>query len=387
MNDAISKAVQDKTGALIALRRQLHSMPELAFQETETAALIAEKMNTLGLTTQTGIGKTGVVAVLEGARPGPTLMIRADIDGLPVDEDTGLEFASTNGVMHACGHDGHTSILITTAEILAGMKDHLAGKVMFLFQPAEEIIAGAKAMIDDGVLDHYQPDRTIGLHIMNILPVGKIATNRGPLMSGGIRFSITIEGPGGHAGLPNETVDPVVIGSQIVLALQTVVSREISPMRPGVLTIGSFISDSAVGNVISKKVELLGSVRAFDPEQLDEMFAAIQRLATGVGEAGRASITVTEQHRVRPTVNNADVAEWFAGIAEHIVGEGAAEVEPMTGGEDMSEFLHRVPGAFFLVGGETEGTEYHHSPKFDFDEKSLAVGVELFVRATADYLS
>ena len=362
-------------------------MPETAFQETATAELITERMNALGLPTETAIGKTGVVAVLEGARPGPTLMIRADIDGLPVDEETGLEFASTNGAMHACGHDGHTSILITAAEILVGMKDQLAGKVIFLFQPAEEIISGAKAMIEDGVLDRYKPDRTIGLHIMNILPVGKIATNRGPVMSGGIRFSIAIEGPGGHAGWPNRTVDPVVIGSQIILALQTVVSRETSPMSSGVLTVGSFISDSTAGNVISKKVELQGTVRAFDPEQLDEMYAAIQRLAIGVGEAGRATITVTKQHRARSTVNNADVAEWFAGIAEQIVGEGAAEVEAMTGSEDMSEFLNRIPGAFFFVGGETEGTEFHHSPGFDFDEKSLPIGVELFVRATADYLS
>ena len=387
MTNTISRAVHEKTEDLIGLRRHLHAMPETAFQETATAELIAERMNALGLPTETAIGKTGVVAVLEGARPGPTLMIRADIDGLPVDEETGLEFASTNGAMHACGHDGHTSILITAAEILVGMKDQLAGKVMFLFQPAEEIISGAKAMIEDGVLDRYKPDRTIGLHIMNILPVGKIATNRGPVMSGGIRFSIAIEGPGGHAGWPNRTVDPVVIGSQIILALQTVVSRETSPMSSGVLTVGSFISDSTAGNVISKKVELQGTVRAFDPEQLDEMYAAIQRLAIGVGEAGRATITVTKQHRARPTVNNADVAEWFAGIAEQIVGEGAAEVEAMTGSEDMSEFLNRIPGAFFFVGGETEGTEFHHSTGFDFDEKSLPIGVELFVRATADYLS
>jgi len=387
MNDAISTAVHDKTQELIALRRHLHAMPEVAFQETATAALIAERMNALGLPTETGIGKTGVVAVLEGARPGPTLMIRADIDGLPVDEETGLEFASTNGAMHACGHDGHTSILITAAEILVGMKDQLAGKVMFLFQPAEETISGAAAMISDGVLDRYKPNRTIGLHIMNVLPVGTIATNSGPLMSGGIRFAIAIEGPGGHAGWPHKTIDPVVIGSQIVMALQTVVSREISPMTPGVLTIGSFTTDSPAGNIISKKAVLQGSVRAFDVEELDRMYAAIQRIAAGVGEAGRAQITVTEQQRIRPTVNDPDVADWLSGIAEQIVGDGAAEVEPVTGGEDMSEFLHRIPGAFFFVGGETEGAEVHHSPKFDIDEKSLPTGVELFVRATADYLS
>lgn len=386
MNDVISRVVHEKTEDLIALRRHLHAMPELAFQETATSELIAERMNALGLPTETGIGKTGVVAVLEGARPGPTLMIRADIDGLPVDEETGLDFASTNGAMHACGHDGHTSILITAAEILAGMKDQLAGKVVFLFQPAEETISGAKAMIDDGVLHRYKPDRTIGLHIINVLPVGTIATNRGPLMSGGIRFAIDIEGPGGHAGWPHETIDPVVIGSQIVMALQTVVSRETSPMIPGVLTIGSFTTDSSAGNIISKKVELQGSVRAFDVGELDRMYAAIQRIAKGVGEAGRAKITVTEQQRIRPTVNDVDVANWLSGIAEQVVGEGAAEIEPVTGGEDMSEFLHRVPGAFFFVGGEIEGTEGHHSPKFDFDEKSLPTGVELFVRATADYL-
>lgn len=387
MTDVISQAVQSNHDSLIALRRHLHAMPEVAFQEIKTAALIAEKMRALGFAVETGIGKTGVVAVLEGDQPGPALMIRADIDGLPVDEATGLEFASTNGAMHACGHDGHIAVLVTAAEILATMKSQLAGKVIFLFQPAEETISGAQAMIDDGVLDKYPPDRTIGLHIMNVLPVGTIATNRGPLMSGGIRFAITIEGPGGHAGWPHETVDPVVIGSQIVLGLQTVVSRETSPMTPGVLTIGSFISDSKAGNVITEKVELQGSVRAFELDQLEQMYGAIERIAMGIGEAGRAKVVVTEQQSIRPTINDPEVAEWLGGIAEQIVGDGAAEVEPVTGGEDMSEFLHRVPGAFFFVGGATPGAEVHHSPKFDIDERSLPIGVELFVRAAVDYLS
>jgi amidohydrolase len=387
MNDAISQAIRDKTAGMVELRRKLHAMPELAFQETATAEIIANRMNALGLATQTGIGKTGLVAVLEGDQPGPTLMIRADIDGLPVVEQTGLDFASTNGAMHACGHDGHVAMLITAAEILAGMKSQLKGKVAFLFQPAEETISGAQAMIDDGVLDQYKPDRTIGVHIINIYPAGHVITNHGPLMSGGIRFQISINGPGGHAGFPNLTVDPVVVGSQIVLALQTVISREISPIEPGVITIGRFATDSKAGNIISKEVILEGSARAFDTDVLEEIFDAVKRIAKGIGEAGRMEVEVTEQHRNRPTINNPEVAKWLHGIAETIVGDDAHEADPMTGGEDMSEFLHRVPGAYFFIGGEVEGAGIHHSPTFDFDEISLPIGAELFVRSTLDYLS
>lgn len=386
MTDPLSDLVREKTPGLVAVRRQLHAMPETAFEETATAKIIADRMEALGLPTKTGIGKTGVVALLEGDGPGPTLLIRADFDGLPVAEETGLEFASTNGNMHACGHDGHTAILITAAEILAGMKSSLNGRVMFLFQPAEETISGAKAMIADGVLDEFQPDRAIGLHIMNIIPLGQIATNRGPVYSGGIRFKVVISGVPGHAGFPHDAVDSVVIGSQIVLGLQTIVSREISPSDPGVITIGRFDSGSNAGNVIAGETILEGSARAFDPVLLQSMFESIKRVATGIGEAGRATVEVTELHRVRPTVNDPAVAEWLGGIAGSIIGEGAAELEPITGGEDMSEFLHAVPGAFFLLGGAVEGAGMHHSPTFDFDERCLPMGVELFVRAVLDYL-
>ena len=362
-------------------------MPETAFEENATAELITERMAALGLATRTGVGKTGVVALLEGDAPGPTLMIRSDIDGLPVAEETGLEFASTNGAMHGCGHDGHTAILITAAEILATMKPSLKGKVMFLFQPAEETISGAKAMIEDGVLRDYKPDRAIGLHIINAIPVGQIATNPGPLFSGGIRFKISIRGVPGHAGMPHKAVDSVVIGSQIVLGLQTIVSREISPSDPGVITIGRFDAGSKAGNVISGETVLEGTARAFDEAVLDSMFNAIKRVATGIGEAGRASVEVVEQHRIRATVNDPSVAEWLGEIAHSIVGDGAAEIEPLTGGEDMSEFLHEIPGAYFLVGGEMEGAGMHHSPTFNFDEQCMPTGVELFVRAALDFLS
>lgn len=387
MNDAISDAIRQKTPAMVALRRQLHASPELAFRETETAALIAERMNALGLSVQTGVGKTGVVAVLEGDGPGPTLLIRADIDGLPVVEETGLEFASTNGAMHACGHDGHTAILITAAEILTAMKSELKGRVVFVFQPAEEIISGAMAMIEDGVLDEHRPDRAIGLHIMGIADVGEVFVNRGTVFAGGGRFKIVISGPGGHAGMPHLTVDPVVIGSQIVLALQTIVSREIAPNEASVVTIGRFATGSEAGNIIAEEVVLEGSARAFSPDILTQILEAIERVATGIGETGRAKVEITHQHAVRPTVNDAEVAEWLSGIARTIVGDGPTELEPITGGEDMSEFLHRVPGCFALVGGAVEGAGSHHSPTFNFDEKALPIGAELFVRAAVDYLS
>ncbi len=390
MTDSVSALVREKTPGLVALRRQLHAVPETAFEETATAKIITDRMEALGLPTRTGIGKTGVVALLEGdvAGPtqGPTLLIRADFDGLPVSEETGLAFASRNGSMHACGHDGHTAILTTAAEILVEMKSSLNGRVMFLFQPAEETISGAKAMIADGVLEQYKPDRAIGLHIMNTIPLGQIATNSGPLMSGGIRFKISITGVPGHAGMPHLAVDSVVIGSQIVLGLQTIVSREISPNDPGVITIGRFDSGSRAGNVIAGETILEGSARAFDPAVLQTIFDAIKRVAAGIGEAGRATVEVTEQHRIRPTINDPVVAEWLGGIARSIVGDGAADVEPITGGEDMSEFLHAVPGAFFLVGGAVEGAGAHHSPTFDFDERCMPAGVELFVRAALDYL-
>ncbi|MCI0837327.1 MAG: amidohydrolase, partial [Chloroflexi bacterium] len=227
--DAIPDLVAARKSEMIATRRLFHTFPELGFQENETASAIAERLKAAGLEVETGIGQTGVVGVLKGARDGPTLMIRADIDGLPVDELTGLEFASTNGRMHACGHDGHITMALTAAEILADLKDRLAGTVVFAFQPAEEVVQGALAMIGDGLFDRYPADRVIGTHLWNQIPTGIIGVNRATVFASADQFRLVVTGKGGHGAMPHMTIDPVIAMAEIITTAQTVVSREIPP--------------------------------------------------------------------------------------------------------------------------------------------------------------
>ena len=387
MADSIRDAVRQRVPAMNGMRRQLHAMPELGFEETATAGYIAERLTAAGLEVHTGIGKTGVVGILRGAGDGPQLMIRADIDGLPVIERTGLEFAAKNGNMHACGHDGHITMALNAAEILSEMQDSLKGSVVFAFQPAEEIVSGALAMDEDGLFDRWKSDRVIGTHLWNQLPTGFVGVNRGTVFASADAIRIEITGKGGHGAMPHLTVDPVAIAAQIVATAQTIVSRELPPNEMGVVTFGQIHGGSAP-NVIADKVVVEGTVRAYKPEIREQILESLKRITSNVASAMRGSASLERLHGAPPVINNPEVASWTAGIAAQVVGEeNVDETSPVSVGDDMAEFLNRIPGTYFLLGASKRGTEGHHNARFDFDPACLPTGTEIFVRAARDYLS
>ncbi|NQW20792.1 MAG: amidohydrolase [Chloroflexi bacterium] len=393
-SDAISDLVAVLGPQIIETRRFFHGIPELGFEENQTAQAIADRLKAAGLEVETGIGKTGLVGVLKGAKPGPRLMIRADIDGLPVNELTGLEFASTNGRMHACGHDGHITMAVTAAEILAGMKDQLAGTLIFVFQPAEEIVMGALAMIDDGLFEKYPADRVIGTHLWNQIPTGTIGVNRATVFASADQFRLTVHGKGGHGAMPHTTIDPVVAIAEIITTAQTVVSREVPPNDMGVLTFGQIHGGSAP-NVIADSVTVEGTVRAYTAETRVLIMKALERISSNVAAAMRATTSFERIHGAPPVINNPEVAAWVTKQASLVVGEGnARELEPVSVGDDMAEFNDRVQGVYFLLGAAHEdavvaqrGIEGHHNAKFDWNEDCLPLGIEVFVRSAVDYLS
>lgn len=392
--DSISDLVAARSAQIIETRRFFHGIPELGFEENETGQAIADRLTAAGLTVERGIGKTGLVAVLEGAKAGPRLMIRADIDGLPVDELTGLDFASTNGRMHACGHDGHITMTLTAAEILAGIKDQLAGTLIFVFQPAEEVVMGALAMIDDGLFEKYPADRVIGTHLWNQIPTGTIGVNRATVFASADQFRLTVHGKGGHGAMPHKTIDPVAAIAEIITTAQTVVSREVPPNDMGVVTFGQIHGGSAP-NVIADSVTVEGTVRAYTAETRILIMQSLERISSNVAAAMRATTSFERIHGAPPVINDPEVAAWVTQQASLVVGEGnAKEWEPVSVGDDMAEFNDRVPGVYFLLGAAHDdarvaelGIEGHHNAKFDWNEDCLPIGVEVFVRSAADYLS
>ena len=384
MADGISQLVSARGNDIIATRRYLHARPETGFQERETASYIANRLRGAGLEVREGIGGTGIVARLRGGKSGRTLAIRADIDGLPIDELTGLEFASTNGRMHACGHDGHITMALTAAEILAGVSDQIAGDVVFIFQPSEELCNGAIAMIEDGAMELIDADVVIGTHLWNQTPVGYVGVNQSTVFAGADLFEISVKGHGGHGAMPHLTVDPVVAAANIVNACQTVVAREISPQEMGVVTFGSVHGGSA-GNVIADDVKLNGTIRAYNAETHKTIAESVQRITSKVAESMRATATYTRLAGTPPVINNPDVANWVSSLAMQSAGEDSVgEIEPISVGDDMAEFMNRIPGTYFILGASKEGTEGHHNAKFDFDEACLPIGTEIFVRAALD---
>jgi amidohydrolase len=394
MSDQISDLVAARSAEIIETRRFFHGIPELGFEENDTAKAIADRLTTAGLEVETGIGKTGLVGVLKGAKSGPTLMIRADIDGLPVDELTGLEFASTNGRMHACGHDGHITMAITAAEILAGIKDQLAGTLIFVFQPAEEIVMGALAMIDDGLFEKYPADRVVGTHLWNQIPTGVIGVNRATVFASADQFRLTVHGKGGHGAMPHTTIDPVAAVAEIISTAQTVVSREVPPNDMGVLTFGQ-IHGGTAPNVIADEVSVEGTVRAYTLETRNLIMKSLERVASNVASAMRASTTFERIHGAPPVINDPEVAAWVTQQASLVIGEGnAREWEPVSVGDDMAEFNNRIPGVYFLLGAAHDdaivverSVEGHHNAKFDWNEDCLPLGIEVFVRSAVDFLS
>jgi amidohydrolase len=382
----------EQRSSMVDLRRDLHRFPELAHQEHRTAGVIADRLRKLGLDdVRTGVGQTGVVGVLRGNRPGRTVLLRADIDGLPVTEsDRGQPYRSLNeGFHHACGHDGHVAILLTVAEVLAALRGSLNGTASFVFQPAEERVGGAAGMIDDGALDP-RPDACFGLHLWNDLPVGMVDVRPGPIFASSDAFDISLRSPGGHAAMPHQVPDPVVAAAQLILALQTLVSRDTPPIEPSVLTIGS-IHGGTAPNIIPTRVDLQGTLRAFEPAVRERLLGRLHDLVRAVPALWNVESSMEMTDCCPACVNDPTMAEFVRGVATRVVGaEHVSSEQRTTGADDMSLFLNAVPGAYFFVGSANaeRGLDApHHSPTFDFDEHALDVGVNVLSAIALDYLN
>jgi amidohydrolase len=366
---------------LIALRRAIHQEPELAFEERRTAARVSSFLGGRpGLTLRNGVGGTGVVATMRESS-GPSVLLRVDMDGLPIHETTGAPYASrTPGVMHACGHDGHVAMGAVAARLLAERRP--TGTVHVLFQPAEEGQGGAEAVAADGVMDGI--DRVIGIHLWNELPVGIIGVKAGPLMAAVDRFKITVTGRGGHGAAPHRSADPIVAAAHVVTALQTIVSREVSPLASAIVTVGTLHGGSAF-NVIPEDVVLTGTLRTFDAALRRSMLERLQRIASGVAGGLGCRAVVQVETGSAAVVNDPAVAEIARRAAAAVVGDAKVVAPESTmGGEDVSVYLDRAPGCFVFIGSANAArglSEPHHSPRFDFDEDALAVGCEFLVRA------
>jgi amidohydrolase len=378
---------------VIADRRHLHEHPELGFQEFETARFIADRLVALGVEDiRTGINGTGITGLIKGKPGGKTLLLRADIDALPILEENDVEYRSQNdGVMHACGHDAHTAILLGVTRLLLDRRDQFMGTVKILFQPAEELFpGGANGMIQEGVLEDPHVDEVYGLHMGNDRPVGEIIVGDGPILAAPDSFTLVIQGRGGHAAAPDENVDPIVIGSQIVAALQTLVSREVDPTGSAVVSTCIFRAGDAF-NVIPDTAELGGTVRTFDPEIRDLLERRIGELATGIAQAMRASVTYTYRRGYPATINDPEKANIVREAAAMVVGpEKVLNLGPKMGGEDFSYFLEQRPGAFFFVGSANSerGLDWaHHHPRFDIDEESLGIGIRTMVQTALTALA
>lgn len=378
---------------LVTWRRDFHLHPEMGFQEVRTAGIVAEHLRNLGLEVSTGIGKTGVVALVEAdgtPLDAPTVMLRFDMDALPILEQTDLPFRSQNeGVMHACGHDGHTAIGMGVAQLLTRHRQRLPGRVKLVFQPAEEALGGALAMIKDGVLNEPTPAAAFGLHLWSRLPLNHVVVQSGPLWAAADGFDLVVQGKGGHGAMPHETVDAIYIASEIVVALQSIVARNLNPSETGVISVGTFASGTA-SNVIASEATLTGTVRSFTPEVRTLLFRRIEEVAKGICQAHGATCSFTARWGCPATINSEAGAAIMQQVATHVVGpEQVIQIPPMMVGEDMSEFLNRAPGCFVLVGAaDPAGPELspHHNPTFDFDERMLPTGVALLANAAVAYL-
>jgi len=393
MTTTVRDEIAEWEPELIATRRDFHMHPEMGLEEVRTSGIVVERLRAIGFDEiETGIAVTGVKAVLRGGKPGKTILLRADMDALPIEEENAVEYRSqTAGTMHACGHDAHTAILLSAARILMRHRDELAGTVVFCFQPAEEGRGGARKMVAAGVLENPQVDAAIGLHVMQDAPLGTITVFPGPMMAGGDVFDVTIQGKGGHAAMPNETVDALVVAVACVNALQTLVSREVAPIAPAVLTVATLHAGGTAANIIADTATFNGTTRYFDLAVGDQLAARLPALVTTIAEGMRATASVEMRRVVPPTVNEPRMATLVQSVAEEVVGTEKVLNGPITmGGEDFSEFTHHVPACFFWVGSRDEASGKvwgHHHPRFDIDERCLAVGVEMMVQTTMRYLA
>ncbi|MCF8105813.1 MAG: amidohydrolase [Desulfohalobiaceae bacterium] len=383
----IQAIVSELRQQIIGFRRDLHQIPETAYNEEKTSSYVAECLTRAGIPVQTGIAEYGLLGLLDSGRPGPCLLIRADMDALPVQEATGLPFASKHqGRMHACGHDGHMAMALGTALALDRIKDSLRGCIKFLFQPAEEGPGGAKPMIEAGVMDNPGVDYSLGCHLWPDIPEGSIGVRPGPFMAAMDRFDIQIIGQGGHGAMPHLCVDALEVGTQVVGGLQRLVSRKLDPLGPAVVTVGTFQAGTAF-NVIPGLAELSGTTRTFDPRVWETWEERLEEVISGICRSMGAEYSLCFTPGYPVTINDQSVAEVVAGCAGRVVGRDQVVVPAQTmGGEDFAFFLERSKGCFFAVGVGREGGASVHNPQFDFNEDMLLLGAETFCQAAFELL-
>ena len=367
----------------VQTRRDFHQHPEIAFEEVRTSGIIAERLANLGLDVCKEVGKTGVVAILDSGKPGKTVLARADIDALPIHDEKTSEYRSgIDGKMHACGHDGHAAVLLSVAKILAQRKDDLSGKVVFIFQPAEEIVGGARAMLEDGALEEVKPDHSIGLHLSSQFPTGTVAVRSGPSMAATDSFRLFVSGKGGHAARPHESVDPVLIAAHLITGLQSLVSRETDPLDNAVISLTSIHGGTAY-NIIPENVEIKGTLRTFLPGR-------IERFSEDLAQSMRGAVGLEWVTQSPAVVNDEAMTERLRGVAKEVLGEERVlESPPIMGGDDMALWLQRAPGCYFFLGArnEAKGSHYaHHHPMFDLDEDALPVAVEVLAQGVLEFL-
>lgn len=374
------------------LRRDFHKHPELGFKEFRTSEIVAHELGKNGIDKiQTGVAKTGVVALLSGKKPGPVVLIRCDMDALPIKEESVTAYSSQNmGVMHACGHDGHTAVGLTVAKMLSNHKDDLAGTVKFVFQPAEEGMGGADLMVKEGILENPKPDYALAIHVWNEKPIGWLGISPGPIMAAAETFRIKITGIGGHGATPHLTVDPILTASQIVTALQSIVSRNVHPLESSVVTVGSIQGGSAF-NIIPPEVILLGTIRTFKPEIRDLVLIRFREIVTGVSKSLGCTVEIEMDPVTPPVINDQRLTKRVQAVASELFPRDEIDEHAITmGSEDFAFMSREIPGCFIFIGSSNsvKGLDAkHHHPKFDFDEAALKKGSALLAAMTVELLS
>lgn len=388
MLNELYQKLEERWIEMVEIRRFLHQHPELSFQEKNTAAYIADYYNKIGVPVQEQVGGNGVVARIKGALPGKTVALRADFDALPIQDEKDVEYRSTvPGVMHACGHDGHTATLLVLGKTLHEMRDVLSGTIVLIHQHAEEYApGGAKPMIEAGCLDGV--DVIFGTHLWSSEPLGKILYRTGPIMAAADRFEVVIKGSGGHGAQPHKTKDSIVIGAQVVSELQQIVSRRVNPIDPAVVTIGSFMADNAF-NVIADSAKLIGTVRTFNPEVRDFIEEEIEQILKGACLSARCEYEYVYERGYPAVVNHAEETDLLIQSVDTVDEvHRVEEIEMQMGGEDFSHYLEHVKGTFFFTGAKPDNVEVafpHHHPKFDINEKSLLITAKSLASAAIQY--
>ncbi|WP_215115923.1 M20 family metallopeptidase [Exiguobacterium sp. s80] len=372
---------------MVERRRYLHQHPELSFHEVETPNYIASRLEELGIEVRRNVGGRGVVGTIRGGKPGKTVALRADFDALPIQDEKTVDYRSTvPGVMHACGHDGHTATLLAVAEVLASQKEQLTGNVVLIHQHAEEVVpGGAREMIADGCLDGV--DVIFGTHLWSTTQLGTIGTRVGPVMAAADKFELTLFGRGGHGAKPHETIDAVLLGATIVKELQSIVSRRLDPLQQAVLTIGTLHAGNTF-NVIADRAQLTGTVRTFDEAVAQKIVSEMERTIKGICDAAGATYTFHYETGYPAVINDLVETRFLEAVARDVIGDTSVfEIDPTMGGEDFAYYLKEVPGTFFFTGAGDASHYPHHHPRFDFEEPAMVDAAKILVEATLRYLA